>query len=87
MPGLMLALLAQAATAAQPPIQPATQPAAPPIAAPLPKPKMICRSYDEIGSLIAKRKVCHTAADWNRVRDTMDDELKRIIGPLPGPGG
>lgn len=80
-PGLTLALVAQVAVAAQPPVPTPT-----PVAAPPAKPKIICRSYRVVGSLIARQKVCHTAAEWNRVRDTMNGELNRVTGPLPGGG-
>lgn len=29
--------------------------------------KAICKSHDEIGSLVKRRKVCRTAAQWDRV--------------------
>ncbi len=37
--------------------------------------KMICRKYGEIGSLVKKKRVCHTRADWRRI----DDASRRAV--------
>ena len=51
-------LLGATPTAASPTYTPAAEPE-----------KMICRKYDEIGSLVKKKRVCHTRADWRRIDD------------------
>ena len=63
---LTLALLAEAATSV-----PATAPAAPP------KPKLVCRTYEETGSLVKRQKVCRTASNWSKVEDDMRAEADR----------
>lgn len=60
---LALAMLADAATAQ-------------PTAAAM-KPKMICRTYDETGSLVKKQRVCRSASDWSKVEEDMQNEAER----------
>lgn len=53
-----------------------TQGATPPAVTAAAEPeKMICRKYDEIGSLVKKKRVCHTRADWRRI----DDASRRAV--------
>lgn len=47
-----------------------------------------CRKYEEIGSLVKKRKVCRTAAQWRKVDDAArktgrDMQERGMGGPLP----
>ena len=59
-----------------------------------PKEKKICRNEMVTGSLIAKRRICKTQAEWEQLaRDTkesMDAFTSRQNGTVPkvvGPGG
>lgn len=63
-----LAMLADAAIATPAAVAPATPP----------KPKMICRTYEETGSLVKRQKVCRSAAAWGKVDDDMQAEAYRI---------
>ena len=69
-----VALAAQAAT----PVQ-ATSPATAPRSA---KAKLICKRFEETGSLVKKRKVCHTAADWARLQQATQEEWSALQGIL-----
>lgn len=66
MPGLLLLALAAAAT---PPVE--SSPSRPV------REKKICKYENRIGSLSGRRRVCHTAAEWDqiaaRARDTYRD--------------
>jgi hypothetical protein len=75
----LLATAALSAMLAAPAFAQAT-PAAP--AAPAAeKPKMICRSTDEIGSRLRKTRRCMTAEQWRQqARDAQDDVDKRMRG-------
>ena len=53
-------------------------PAAGAPAAPEPE-KMICRRYAETGSLVKKRRVCHTAKEWARIGDLANAEATRFV--------
>jgi hypothetical protein len=52
-----------------------------------PKEKKICRTEMVTGSLIAKRRICLTAAEWDEMtqnyKHSMDDYASRASG-LPG---
>lgn len=69
---------------AAPPAAPAAQPAAPD-----PADKMVCRRETPIGSLIASRKTCMTARQWQeravngneQARKLMDDNMAK--NPTP----
>ena len=42
-------------------------------------PKMICKTFDEIGSRVRKRKVCRTRTDWDlqaRNQRTQSEQLR-----------
>jgi len=48
--------------------------------APAPAPeKPICRSFAETGSLVKKRRVCHTKAEWARLNERTSDEAIRLV--------
>lgn len=40
-----------------------------------------CVREDVIGSLAAKRKVCHTQEEWRRIRNNNNDEARRVFQP------
>lgn len=42
--------------------------------------KEICRSFREIGSRLAKRKVCKTQAEWDKDREANADALRKNRG-------
>jgi len=46
--------------------------------APAPE-KPICRSFAETGSLVKKRRVCHTKAEWARLNERTSDEAIRLV--------
>lgn len=60
-------LLAATSTAASAEVKPAEAPE-----------KMICRKYDEVGSLVKKKRVCHTRADWRRIDDASRRGVQEI---------
>jgi hypothetical protein len=52
------------------------------------KPKLICRSTDEIGSRLRKTRRCLTAEQWRQQsRDAQDDVDKRMRGVRVESGG
>lgn len=42
------------------------------------KPKMICRTYEVTGSLVARQRVCRSAGEWAKVEDDMQNEANRL---------
>jgi hypothetical protein len=59
-----------------------------------PKEKKICRNEMVTGSLIAKRRICKTQAEWEQLaretKESMDAFTSRLNGTVPkvvGPGG
>lgn len=40
--------------------------------------KLICRRYQETGSLAKRKRVCHTTADWKRIDDASQRNLDYI---------
>lgn len=44
--------------------------------------KVICRSYLVTGSLVAKRKVCHTKREWARTEQNAKDETSRMTAGI-----
>jgi hypothetical protein len=40
-----------------------------------PRDKMVCKSFTEIGSLVASKKVCKTRAEWEKDRATMRERM------------
>jgi hypothetical protein len=57
-------------------------------AAPAPKEKKICRNETVTGSLVAKRRICMTAAQWEelaqKTRKKIDDYTKDAALPQQG---
>ena len=73
---LLIAALALAAQA---------QPGAAP-AKPAGKPKMICTEEVQLGSRLPGKRICRTAADWERDRREARDDVERAqrLNKLPG---
>ncbi len=69
---LVIALLADAPTLAEP----ATQPVTPVVQ--VGKPKLVCRSYAVTGSLVTRQRVCRTAKAWGKVEDDAQREAERL---------
>lgn len=72
----MTALLLLVAVAATP------QAEATPAAAPAER--LICKSRPETGSLVRRTRECHTARDWNRIADAVQNGAARTIDELRG---
>lgn len=66
--GLIAAAPALAQTAAQPPAQNA-KPA---------KDKLVCETQEETGSRIDRKRVCHTAEEWQAIKAQNRDALEKI---------
>ncbi len=43
--------------------------------------KVRCVREDVTGSLVSKRKVCHTEREWRRIRGDAEGEARRITQP------
>lgn len=59
-----------------------------------PKQKLVCHTDTVTGSLIAKRRICKTEAEWEEIaratKQSMDNFTSRENGSVPktiGPGG
>ncbi len=65
-------LLIALGAAASPPVEPgAARPAAE---------KKICRYEDRIGTLAGRRRVCHTAAEWDQIAASARDTYRQVQG-------
>lgn len=49
--------------------------------------RVVCRTDDEIGTRVAKRKICMTVAQWREVGKQSGDWLDHRTGTLAKPGG
>ncbi len=63
----VFALMLTVPAMAQTPEQKAPTPVQPP------KVKLICKTHAETGSLIARRKICRTAAEWRQESDDIQN--------------
>lgn len=45
--------------------------------APEEKPKLVCRTYQELGSRLHRRRVCKTAKDWDLESRLSQDQFNR----------
>ncbi|MDO9364374.1 MAG: hypothetical protein Q7T60_15705 [Sphingopyxis sp.] len=52
--------------------------AAPPPTAPAADP-LICKRFDETGSLARKRKVCKTKSEWSKSTSELQDTMNRFV--------
>jgi hypothetical protein len=43
-----------------------------------PKPKMVCRTYEETGSLVKKQRICRTASAWMKNEEQQRAEADRL---------
>ena len=41
------------------------------------KEKKVCRSEAETGSLLTKRRVCRTQAEWDRLAEQTEEDMRR----------
>lgn len=72
---LLIAIFA-AAVVAVPAMADETKPAAPAPTAAAPADGLICRRVEETGSLVKKKKkICHTAAEWDRMAANSRDAM------------
>lgn len=62
--------------AATPVLSQGTTPAQPQNANPA-KPKLICETEEDIGSRLGRKRVCHTAAEWQRIKAESRDALEK----------
>lgn len=46
---------------------------------PPPADPIICRRYEETGSLVKKRKVCKTKSQWAKSTSEMQETLNRFV--------
>lgn len=46
---------------------------------PPPADPVICKRYEETGSLIKKRKVCRTKSEWAKAASEMQETLNRFV--------
>ena len=52
----------------------APPPSPPPAADPV-----ICKRFDETGSLARKRKVCRTKSEWSKATSELQDSMNRFV--------
>jgi hypothetical protein len=55
-----------------------TEAAPPPPSASVADP-MICKRFDETGSLARKRKVCKTKSEWSKSTSELQDSMNRFV--------
>lgn len=48
----------------------------------VPADKLICKKFQEIGSLVKKRKQCMTQAEWDRVSASQREGSRRMVEEL-----
>ena len=53
-----------------------TTPAPPQNANPA-KPKLICETEEDIGSRLGRKRVCHTAAEWQQIKAESRDAIEK----------
>lgn len=49
--------------------------------------RMICRTQEEIGSRLRKKKICMTAAQWREQSFQTGQSIEKRTAQLPKPGG
>ena len=50
--------------------------------APQPADKVVCKRFEETGSLVKKRKVCYTRAKWQQSGDSAREEWSAVQGTM-----
>lgn len=46
---------------------------------PPPADPIICKRYEETGSLVKKRKVCRTKSQWSKATSEMQETMNRFV--------
>ena len=41
------------------------------------KPKLICETEEDIGSRLGRKRVCHTAAEWQQIKSESRDAIEK----------
>jgi len=49
------------------------------VSPPPPADPVICKQYEETGSLVKKRKVCRTKSEWAKSSSEMQETLNRFV--------
>lgn len=49
--------------------------------------KMRCVREEVMGSLASTHKVCHTVREWQQIRSSGNDEVRRVMGTRPDSTG
>lgn len=49
--------------------------------------RMVCKTQDQIGSHLRKRKVCMTVAEWREQAFRTGQQIDRRTAEMPKPGG
>lgn len=47
--------------------------------APPPADPIICKKYEETGSLVRKRKVCRTKSEWAKANSELQETMNRFV--------
>ena len=42
------------------------------------KPKLICESEQDIGSRLGRKRICHTAEEWQRIKSETRDAIEKF---------
>jgi len=48
------------------------------------KPKLICEVQDETGSRLDRKRVCHTAEEWQRIKAESRDAIEKYQQQMTG---
>ena len=62
---------------ASPALSQNTTPARPPQNTNPAKPKLICETEEEIGSRLGRKRVCHTAEQWQQIKAESRDAIEK----------
>ena len=71
-----IAIAATCLIVASPALSQNTTPAPPQKTSPA-NPKLICETEQEIGSRLGRKRVCHTAEEWQRLRMETRDAIEK----------
>jgi hypothetical protein len=41
--------------------------------------EVICKKFEVTGSLVKKRRVCHTKAEWAKIKDFEQDAARKFV--------
>jgi hypothetical protein len=73
----LVSLAAAALVMASPAFSQNTAPAPQNASPAKPKPKIICETEEDIGSRLGRKRVCHTAEEWQRLRMETRDAIEK----------